>query len=76
MVSQLDFKKMKESFDEEEQKEEYFKVLHAPCIRGFTERLQKKLKPFNIEFVHKKGDTIFKNVCHLKQKIMKNEKKN
>ena len=69
-------REMQQSFDEEEQKEEYFEVLHAPYIHGFTERLQKKLKPFNIGFVHKKGDTIFQNVCHLKQKIMKDEKKN
>ena len=69
-------REMQQSFDEEEQKEEYFEVLHAPYIHGFTQRLQKKLKPFNIGFVHKKGDTIFQNVCHLKQKIMKDEKKN
>ena len=69
-------REMQQSFDEEEQQEEYFEVLHAPYIHGFTERLQKKLKPFNIGFVHKTGDTIFQNVCHLKQKIMKDEKKN
>ena len=68
-------REMQQSFDEEEQKEEYCEVLHAPYIHGFTERLQKKLKPFNIGFVHKKGDTIFQNVCHLKQKYMKDEKK-
>ena len=62
-------REMQQSFDEEEQKEEYFEVLHAPYIHGFTERLQKK--PFNIGSVHKKGDTIFQNVCHLKQKITK-----
>ena len=62
-------REMQQNFDEEE----YFEVLHAPYIHGFTERLQKKLKPFNIGFVH---DTIFQNVCHLKQKVMKDEKKN
>ena len=52
-------REMQQSFDEEEQKEEYFEVLHTPYINGFTERLQKKLKPFNIGFVHKKSETIF-----------------
>jgi len=36
-------REMQQSFDEEEQKEEYFEVLHAPYIHGFTEQLQKKL---------------------------------
>jgi len=34
-------REMQQSFDEEEQKEEYFEVLHAPYIHGFTEQLQK-----------------------------------
>ena len=64
---------MQQYFDEEEQNKEYLEGLHVRCIiiNGFTEWLLKKLKPFNImiEFVHKKGDTIFQNVCHLKKKL-------
>ena len=43
---------------EEKKKSEYFDVLHAPYIQGFTENLQKKLRTFNVGIVNKKGNTI------------------
>ena len=38
---------------------EFFDVLHAPYVKGFSEGLQRKLRKFNIGFVPKKrGDFI------------------
>jgi len=61
---------------EEKKKSEYFDVLHAPYIQGFTENLQKKLRTFNVGIVNKKGNTIKQAICHMKQKIPKEQQKN
>jgi len=68
-----------ENFEEEDdkkEKNEYFEVLHAPYVHGFTERLQKELKTFGIGFVMKKGTTLASVLCKLKQKTEKEQKKN
>ena len=53
-------REIQEHFDEEEPQEEYFNVLHALFRSGLIERLQKKLKLFNIGFVKKKVKLYFK----------------
>ena len=59
-----------------EEKKEYFEVLHAPYIKGFSEGLGRKLRRLGIGFVPKKGETIYTNVCKLKQKKELEERKN
>ena len=44
-----------EEFGEKSENDEYFEVLQAPYVRGFTERLQKELNKFGVGFVMKKG---------------------
>ena len=65
-----------ENFEERDDNNEYFEVLHAPYVHGFTEQLQKELKTFGIGFVMKKGTTLASVLCKLKQKTEKEEKKN
>jgi len=48
---------------------QYNEVLHAPYIRGFSEGLGKKLRKLGIGYVPKRGETIYTNVCKLKQKV-------
>ena len=52
----------------EEQRKDYVEVLHAPYVKGFTEGLQRKLKKLNVGVVQKKGETLYSNLCKLKQK--------
>ena len=59
-----------------EEKKEYFEVLHAPYIKGFSEGLGRKLRRLGIGFVPKRGETIYTNVCKLKQKKELEERKN
>jgi len=62
--------------NEEKKRSEYYDILHAPYIQGFTENLQKKLRNFNIGIVHKKVDSIKQAICHMKQKIPRTQQKN
>ena len=62
--------------NEEKKRSEYYDILHAPYIQGFTENLQKKLRNFNIGIVNKKGDSIKQAICHMKQKIPRTQQKN
>jgi hypothetical protein len=55
---------------------EYFDVLHAPYVRGFSENLQRKLKRVNVGYVFKRGDTIQNHLVQRKIPIQKEEKKN
>ena len=48
---------------------QYNEVLHAPCTRGFSEGLGRKLRRLGIGYVPKRGETIYTNVCKLKQKV-------
>ena len=41
---------------EVENEKEYFEVLHAPYVKGFTEGLQRRLRRLNIGFVPKKRE--------------------
>ena len=60
----------------EGRKKEFCEVLHAPYIRGFSEGLGRKLRRLGIGYVPKRGETIFTNVCKLKQKIELEDWKN
>jgi len=51
-----------------ENAKEYYDVLHAPYVRGFSEGLQRKLKKYNVGYVPKKGETLYTKLCRLKQK--------
>ena len=64
-----------EEFGEKSENDEYFEVLHAPYVRGFTERLQKELNKFGVGFVMKKGTTLASVLCKLKQKTEKEDRK-
>ena len=68
-------KSIMEEFEESEENHEFFDVLHAPYVQGFTERLQKELKKFGIGFVMKKGVTLASLLCKLKQKTEKEDRK-
>ena len=52
-----------------EKSKEYVDVLHAPYIKGFSEGLQRKLNKIGIGYVPKKGETLYSNLCKLKQKV-------
>ena len=54
---------------EVENGKDYFEVLHAPYVKGFTEGLQRRLRKLNIGFVPKRRETIYTNLCKLKQKV-------
>ena len=53
---------------EVENEKGYFEVLHAPYVRGFSEGLQRRLRRLQVGLVPKTGETIYSNVCKLKQK--------
>ena len=40
----------------DEKNEEYYDVLYAPYIAGFSERLQKSLSPFKVGIAHKQKE--------------------
>ena len=52
----------------EEQRKDYVEVLHALYVKGFTEGLQRNLMKLNVGVVPKKGETLYSNLCKLKQK--------
>ena len=52
--------------EEEKTNEEYFHVLYAPCIAGFSERSQKGLKLLKVGLAYKTGTPLFARVCKLK----------
>ena len=47
---------------------DYFEVVHAPFVEGFSEGLQRKFKKVKIGFVPKKRNSI-ESLCKLKQKV-------
>ena len=53
---------------EVENEKGYFEVLHAPYVRGFSEGLQRRLRRLQVGLVPKTGETIYSNLCKLKQK--------
>jgi hypothetical protein len=58
------------------EKSEFYDVLQAPYVQGFSEMLQKKLKKLNVGFVPKIGTTIRSLVCKPKDKTPKEKIKN
>ena len=56
--------------------EEFYDVLHAPYVKGFSEGLQRKLRRFKVGYVPKKGKTFYTHLCKLKQKVELEDRKN
>ena len=56
-------------------KDNYFEVLHAPYVKGFSEGLQRRLRRLQVGLVPKSGETIYSNVCRLKQRVDVDERK-
>ena len=52
-----------------ENQKEYYDVLHAPYVQGFSETLQRKLKRFQVGYVPKRGETLYNKLCRLKQTV-------
>jgi len=55
--------------------EEFYDILYAPYIQGFSENVQKKLRKFNVGFVPKKGLTLYDQLCNMKPKCKKKDQK-
>jgi hypothetical protein len=62
-----------ETEEDESDEDEYFNVIHAPYVQGFSERLQHDLRPLKIGFVPKKMKTLHSELSRRKPKrhIMK-----
>ena len=54
----------------------YFEVLHAPYVKGFSEGLHRKLRRLQVGLVPKTGETLYSNLCKLKQRTEREECKN
>ena len=66
-----------EQNDEQQQEQsDYYDVLHAPYIAGFSEKLAKDLKPIHIGLTFQKGRTIYNSVCKLKPLKHPDDRKN
>ena len=61
---------------EAENSKGYFEVLHAPYVKGFSEGLQRKLRRLQVGLVPKTGETLYSNLCKLKQRSEREEIKN
>ena len=55
---------------------EFYDVLYAPYVKGFSEGLQRKLRKFNIGYVPKQGETLYTHLCKLKQRVELEDRKN
>ena len=51
------------------QQKDYFDVLHAPYVKGFSESLQRKLNSFQVGHVPNRGETLYTKLCRLKQRV-------
>ena len=51
-----------------ENNKDFFEVLHAPYVRGFSEGLQRRLRRLQIGLVPRREETLYTNLCKLKQK--------
>ena len=60
---------------EVENPKDYFEVLHAPYVKGFSEGLQRRLRRLGIGFVPKKKETFYTNLCRLKCRVSFEERK-
>ena len=54
---------------EVENEQNYFEVLHAPYVKGFTEGLQRRLRRLSVGFVPKRRETLYTNLCKMKTKV-------
>ena len=54
----------------------YFEVLHAPYVKEFSEGLQRKLRRLQVGLVQKTGESLYSNLCKLKQRTEREECKN
>ena len=59
-----------------ENEKEYNDVIHAPYVRGFSEHLGRKLRRLKVGYVPKRGETLYTNLCRLKQKVELEDYKN
>ena len=59
-----------------ENEKEYSDVIHAPYVRGFSEHLGRKLRRLKVGYVPKRGETLYTNLCRLKQKVELEDYKN
>jgi hypothetical protein len=66
-----EIKRMQKKSTKGDVERQYFDVLHAPYIKGFSEKLQKELKQINVGFVMKKTATIGSILCNTKPKTAK-----
>ena len=48
---------------------EFYDVLHAPYVKGFSEGLQRKLRKFNFLYVPKRGETLYTHLCKHKKRV-------
>jgi len=51
-----------------ENNKDFFEVLHAPYVKGFSEGLQRKLRRLQIGLVPRREEIQYTNLCKLKQK--------
>ena len=59
-----------------ENEKEYHNVIHALYIVGFSEYLGRKLRRLKVAYVPKRGETLYMNLCRLKQKVEMEDCKN
>ena len=59
-----------------ENEKEYSDVIRAPYVRGFSEHLGRKLRRLKVGYVPKRGETLYTNMCRLKQKVELEDYKN
>ena len=53
----------------EEKEKDSVEVPRAPNVKGFSEGLQRKLRKVKIGFVAMKKETMYTNLCKLKQSV-------
>ena len=54
---------------EVENEQNYFEVLHAPYVKGYTEGLQRRLRRLNIGLLPKRRESLYTNLCKMKAKV-------
>ena len=61
-------KRIEQDVQVENNKDFFFEVLHTPYMRGFSEGLQRRLRRLQIGLVSRREETLYTNLCKLKQK--------
>ena len=57
---------------EKGEQEDFGKVLNLPFIKGFSERIKRELSKEGVNVVFKKGRTLEKMLCKVRQKHPRN----